>query len=149
MDLQSLVNEKGARHRVKRYGCGESSGHGKTSGRGGKGQMARKGSSHKPGFEGGQMKLIRRIPKRGFKNPVRRTFLAVNVGSLDRFADGTAVTPALLKSSGVVGSGAWSGVKVLGGGELHKKLAITAHAFSAAARAKIEAAGGTCETAVV
>lgn len=147
MNLHSLVNEKGARHRPKRVGCGDGSGHGGTSTRGHKGQYARKGANHKPGFEGGQMKLIRRIPKRGFKNPTRRSYLALNVSALQRFADGAEVTFASLRETGVA-TGLWDGLKVLGGGDLSRKLTVKANAFSASARAKIEAAGGTCEVVV-
>jgi large subunit ribosomal protein L15 len=106
MNLHSLVNEKGARHRSKRVGCGDGSGHGGTSTRGNKGQYARKGGKFKPGFEGGQMKLIRRIPKRGFKNPARRTYLTLNVSTLQCFADGTEVTMASLREVGLA-SGHW------------------------------------------
>jgi len=144
MNLQSLRNTPGARKRSKRIGCGMGSGHGKTSTRGHKGKMARKGSSHKEGFEGGQMRLIRRIPKRGFKNPRRLRLTAVNVGDLARFEDGTEVTVQLLLASGAIRA-VRDGVKVLGGGDLARKLVVRARAFSRSARAKIEAAGGACE----
>jgi len=143
MDLHTLVNTPGARHRRKRLGHGESSGRGKTSGRGNKGQMARKGSSHKLGFEGGQMRLIRRLPKRGFHNPSPTEYIPVNVGALSRFEEGTEVTPALLRSSGLA-KGTLDGIKILAGGELNRKLTVTAAAFSASAKAKIEAVGGVC-----
>jgi large subunit ribosomal protein L15 len=108
--------------------------------------MARSGHNRKPGFEGGQMRLIRRMPKRGFKNPVRRAFAALNVAALENFADGTEVTADLLASSGLVKK-APQGVKILGDGTLTRKLVVKAHAFSASARAKIEAVGGRCEVA--
>jgi large subunit ribosomal protein L15 len=145
MRLHDLKPRPGAKHRRKRLGQGESSGHGKTSGRGGKGQTARSGSSIRIGFEGGQMPLIRRIPKRGFNNSRFGThYLAVNVGDLDRFDSGARVDEAALRSAGLA-NGRASGVKILGGGELSKKLVVSASAFSASARAKIEAKGGTCE----
>ena len=145
MRLHTLTNRPGARHRRKRLGQGESSGHGKTSGRGGKGQTARSGSSIRPGFEGGQMPLIRRIPKRGFNNArfaVR--YIPVNLEALNRFEDGTRVDQALLRETGLA-NGTLKRVKVLGDGALTKKLTVVAHAFSASARAKIEKAGGACE----
>src|SRR5210317_647261 len=101
MDLHSLTNTTGARHRRKRLGRGMASGTGKTSGKGHKGQMARKGNKHKPGFEGGQMRLIRRLPKRGFKNPARRDYFPVNVGDLEPLDEGTVVTRALLAEKGL------------------------------------------------
>jgi large subunit ribosomal protein L15 len=106
--------------------------------------MARKGHKRKPGFEGGQMRLVRRIPKRGFTNPRRKEFLAVNVGELSRFDEGTEVTSAVLRKAGLAGGRAF-GIKVLGRGELNKKLTVKVPAFSECARAKIEAAGGVCE----
>ena len=147
MDLHSLQNTPGARSPRKRVGRGMSSGTGKTSGKGHKGQMARKGNKHKPGFEGGQMRLIRRLPKRGFKNPARRDYLAVNVGDLELLDEGTVVNRALLREKGLA-NGPIDGVKILGNGELKKKLTVQAVAFSANARAKIEAAGGSCEVVV-
>jgi len=145
MQLHSLQKPTGSRQTRKRVGRGMGSGKGKTCGRGHKGQMARKGHKRRPGFEGGQMPLVRRIPKRGFKNPNRKSFLPVNVGDLDRFEDGTDVTPALLEASGLATGRAAGGIKILGYGELKRKLAVKAGAFSAGARQKIEAAGGTCE----
>jgi large subunit ribosomal protein L15 len=127
-----------------RVGRGARSGKGRTCGRGTKGQMARAGHKHKPTFEGGQMRLVRRLPKRGFKNPTRVTYIPVNVGRLDRFPDGTEVTVALLHQAGLV-KRPEDRIKVLGNGALGRKVAVKAHAFSAAARAKIEEAGGTCE----
>jgi large subunit ribosomal protein L15 len=145
MRLHDLKPRPGARHRRKRLGQGESSGHGKTSGRGGKGQTARSGSSIRIGFEGGQMPLIRRIPKRGFNN-ARHTiqYLPVNLESLNQFEDGARVDETALRSAGLA-NGRGAGVKILGGGELTRKLTVSARAFSAAARAKIEAKGGVCE----
>lgn len=145
MRLHDLKPRPGAKHRRKRLGAGESSGHGKTAGRGGKGQTARSGSSIRIGFEGGQMPLIRRIPKRGFNNARFATrYLPVNVGSLNQFEDGARVDEAALRASGLA-NGRADGVKILGGGELAKKLTVCAHAFSAAARSQIEARGGVCE----
>ena len=145
MRLHDLKPRPGARHRRKRLGQGESSGHGKTSGRGGKGQTARSGSSIRIGFEGGQMPLIRRIPKRGFNN-ARHTiqYLPVNLEELNSFEDGARVDEAALRNAGLA-NGRGAGIKILGGGELTRKLTVSAHAFSAAARAKIEAKGGVCE----
>ncbi len=145
MRLHDLKPRPGAKHRRKRLGQGESSGHGKTSGRGGKGQTARSGSSIRIGFEGGQMPLIRRIPKRGFNNSRHGTFyLPVNLDSLNQFEDGARVDEAALRSLGLA-NGRADGIKILGEGELTKKLTVSAHAFSASARTKIEAKGGTCE----
>jgi large subunit ribosomal protein L15 len=145
MRLHDLKPRPGAKHRRKRLGQGESSGHGKTSGRGGKGQTARSGSSIRIGFEGGQMPLIRRIPKRGFNNTRHGTrYLAVNLEALNRFEDGARIDEAILKSAGLA-NGRFHGVKILGDGELTKKLTVSAHAFSSSAKAKIEAKGGTCE----
>lgn len=145
MRLHDLKPRPGAKHRRKRLGQGESSGRGKTSGRGGKGQTARSGSSIRIGFEGGQMPLIRRIPKRGFNNARFATvYLPVNIESLNDFEDGTRVDEAILRSAGLA-SGKSDGIKILGDGELNKKLTVCASAFSASARAKIEAKGGKCE----
>lgn len=147
MRLHDLKPRPGAKHRRKRLGQGESSGHGKTSGRGGKGQTARSGSSIRIGFEGGQMPLIRRIPKRGFNNARFTTrYLPVNVEALNCFDDGARVDEVFLRANGLV-NGRGDGVKILGDGELNKKLTVSVHAFSASARAKIEAKGGTCEIA--
>src|SRR5262245_17418996 len=145
MRLHNLKPRPGAKHRRKRLGQGESSGHGKTSGRGGKGQTARSGSSIRIGFEGGQMPLIRRIPKRGFNNARHATrYIPVNLEALNRFEDGTRVDEATLRSLGLA-NGRGLGIKILGGGDLKKKLIVSAHAFSAVARAKIEGLGGSCE----
>ncbi len=145
MRLHDLKPRPGAKHRTKRLGQGESSGHGKTSGRGGKGQTARSGSSIRIGFEGGQMPLIRRMPKRGFNNVNYGTrYLAVNVEALNRFDDGARVDEAMLRQVGLA-NGRADGIKILGAGELGKKLTVVAHAFSASAKAKIEGQGGRCE----
>jgi large subunit ribosomal protein L15 len=146
MRLHALTNTEGARRSAMRKGRGRGSGKGKTAGRGHKGQMARSGHKRKPGFEGGQMRLVRRMPKRGFTSPVRRRYVPVNVADLDRFADGEEVTLSSLAAKGLV-KRAPDGVKVLGGGELSRRLVVRVQAFSAAARAKIEAAGGACEVA--
>jgi len=145
MRLHDLKPRPGARHRRKRLGQGESSGHGKTSGRGGKGQTARSGSSIRIGFEGGQMPLIRRIPKRGFNN-ARHTvrYLPVNLEALNSFEEGARVDEMALRSAGLA-NGRVERIKILGDGELTRKLTVSAHAFSAAARSKIEAKGGSCE----
>jgi large subunit ribosomal protein L15 len=145
MRLHTLKPRPGARHRRKRLGQGESSGRGKTAGRGGKGQTARSGSSIRIGFEGGQMPLIRRIPKRGFNNARFATrYLPVNVESLNRFEDGSRVDEVALRAAGLA-NGKADGVKILGEGELTRKLTVCAHAFSTAARAAIEGKGGVCE----
>lgn len=145
MRLHDLKPRPGAKHRRKRLGAGESSGHGKTSGRGGKGQSARSGSSIRIGFEGGQMPLIRRIPKRGFNNTeFGTTYLAVNLSELNVFEDGVVVDAALLKKVGLA-KGNSDGVKILGRGELTKRLTIRVAAFSATAKAAIEKLGGVAE----
>jgi len=145
MRLHDLKPRPGAKHRRKRLGQGESSGRGKTAGRGGKGQTARSGSSIRIGFEGGQMPLIRRIPKRGFNNVRFGTrYLPVNLESLNMFDNGAQVDEAALRKAGLV-NGRGDGVKVLGNGELTKKLTVTVHAFSASAKTKIEGQGGKCE----
>jgi large subunit ribosomal protein L15 len=145
MRLHDLKPRPGAKHRRKRLGQGESSGRGKTAGRGGKGQTARSGSSIRIGFEGGQMPLIRRIPKRGFNNVRFGTrYLPVNLEELNVFDDGARVDEAALRKAGLV-NGRGDGVKVLGNGEITKKLTVAAHAFSATAKTKIEGKGGKCE----
>ena len=145
MRLHTLKPNKGAKHRRKRLGQGESSGHGKTSGRGGKGQSARSGSSIRPGFEGGQMPLIRRMPKRGFNNKDFATiYVPVNLDDLEFFNNGDNIDAAAFKKAGL-GNGTSAGIKVLGRGALTKKLTVHAHAFSATAKEKIEALGGKCE----
>jgi large subunit ribosomal protein L15 len=143
MRLHELKPRPGARHRVKRLGCGESSGHGKTSGKGHKGQKARSGGSIRLGFEGGQMPLIRRIPKRGFNNTQFATVYApVNIGSLESLNVTGVIDEAVLRRARLI-TGRWDGVKILGGGELTKKVDVKVHNISASAKAKIEKLGGT------
>ena len=141
--LHNLRPRPGSRHRVKRLGCGESSGHGKTSGKGHKGQKARSGGSIRLGFEGGQMPLIRRLPKRGFNNAAfRRHYAIVNLDDLNEFKAGATVNEQLLRKSNLV-RGHFVGIKILGGGQLKHGLTVEADKVSAAAREKIEKAGGT------
>jgi large subunit ribosomal protein L15 len=143
MRLHNLRPRPGARHRVKRLGCGESSGHGKTSGKGHKGQKARSGGSIRLGFEGGQMPLIRRLPKRGFNNAAFHAIYAiVNLSDLNEFKAGTVVNEELLRESKLV-RGDVAGIKILGDGELKHALKIEADKVSESAKAKIEKAGGT------
>lgn len=146
MQLHDLKPRPGARHRSLRRGIGESSGKGKTSGRGHKGQKARSGGSVRPGFEGGQMPLHRRLPKRGFNNKNFHTLYApVNVASLEAaFNDGDRVDEASLRSKRLV-TGNWCGIKLLGTGELAKKLTVVVNAASKSAEEKISKAGGTLE----
>ncbi len=144
MELYSLEKSKGSTTRRKRVGKGRASGKGKTCGRGQKGQMSRKGHKHKPGFEGGQMPLMRRIPKRGSNNKPRHSYIAVNVGDLAVFDEGAEVSVNDLRQMGLAKGNA-DGVKILGQGNLDKKLLVKAQQFSAAAKAKIEEAGGTTE----
>ena len=143
MNLHSMKNSRGAKKRRMRVGRGESSGKGRTSGKGNKGQMSRTGHKHKPLFEGGQMKLIRRVPKRGFTSPNRVEYAALNIGELSKILPGD-ITPEALVAAGRVG--AKSLIKILGGGDVSGARTVKAHAFSATAQAKIEQAGGTCET---
>jgi len=143
MRLHNLQARPGSRHRVKRLGCGESSGHGKTSGKGHKGQKARSGGSIRLGFEGGQMPLIRRLPKRGFNNAAfHKRYAIVNLDDLGDFKAGTIVNEQLLRESKLV-RGHFAGIKILGDGELKHDLKVEADKVSAAAREKIEEAGGT------
>ncbi len=143
MRLHNLQPRPGSRHRVKRLGCGESSGHGKTSGKGHKGQKARSGGSIRLGFEGGQMPLIRRLPKRGFNNAAfHKRYAIVNLDDLNAFKAGTAVNEQLLRESKLV-RGHFVGIKILGDGELKHGLKVEADKISTAAREKIEKAGGT------
>ena len=145
MKLNELQRNIGATHAKKRVGRGPGSGLGKTSGRGQKGQKARSGASINPVFEGGQLPLYRRIPKRGFSNAKFKTVYAViNLDELNRFEDGAVVTPALLKETGLVKK-QFNGVKVLGTGKLEKKLTIQANKFSASALDKIKEAGSKAE----
>jgi len=142
--LSSLQPPRGSRHRKVRVGRGMGSKLGKTAGKGNKGQKSRKGYSRRPGFEGGQMPLHRRIPKRGFHNPFSREFAVVNVASLNSFAAGDTVTPESLLALGLVRRAAAS-VKILGEGELQHALTVRAHAFSKSAADKISKAGGKTE----
>ncbi len=144
MRTHDLGPAPGSKHPPKRVGRGVGSGHGKTSGKGHKGQKARSGHGKGPRFEGGQMPLSMRLPKRGFKNPFRKVFALVNLSALERFEPGTVVTPELLKEKGVI-SNLRDGVKVLGGGELDRALTVRAHRFSRSAAERIEAAGGKAE----
>ena len=141
MNLHSLKNNRGAKKRRMRVGRGESSGKGRTAGKGNKGQMSRTGHTHRPLFEGGQMQLIRRIPKRGFTSPNRVEYVGLNVGELVKLVPGD-ITPEALVAVGRVS--ARDRIKVLGGGDITEARNVTAHGFSATARAKIEQAGGTC-----
>jgi len=143
MNLSNMKPRSGATHRVKRLGSGESSGHGKTCGKGHKGQKARSGGSIRLGFEGGQMPLIRRVPKRGFNNAVFKTDWAiVNLGSLNQFENGAAVDEKALLEAGLIKK-PFEGVKILANGVLSKKLTVVANKASEAAKAAIENAGGT------
>lgn len=144
MKLHELKPAPGSNKAPKRVGRGIGSGHGKTAGRGHKGQNARSGGGVRPGFEGGQMPLYRRLPKRGFNNPNRKEYAIVNLETLNRFEEGTVVTPELLKQRGVV-KNLKDGLKILGRGELNVKLTVKAHKFSQSALSKIEAAGGQTE----
>lgn len=141
MKLHEIKPARGSTKRRKVVGRGRGSGHGTTAGRGGKGQTARTGSSIPAWFEGGQMPLIRRLPKRGFTNIFKKNYAIINIEILDRFESGQEVTPALLVSQGLIRSRN-DGVKVLGTGALTKPLTVHAHKFSQSAAAKIEAAGG-------
>lgn len=147
MKLHTLHNTPGARASRKRVGRGPGSGIGRTSTKGHKGQMAREGHKHKSGFEGGQMPLIRRIPKRGFRHAPAFVVQPINVGSLAGFDDGAEVTIQALREKGILNGPKGLRVKILGEGDIGRRLVVKAHAFSASARAKIEAAGGRCEAA--
>ena len=144
MKLHELKPPVGSRHRRKIVGRGPGSGHGMTSGRGEKGQKARSGGGTRPGFEGGQLPLHRRVPKRGFVSLFRKEYEILNVKDLERFAPGTAVTPASLAEAGMLRV-ADAAVKILGEGSLSKTLTVSAHRFSKTAEEKIRAAGGTVE----
>jgi large subunit ribosomal protein L15 len=144
MRLNELYPAEGSTKKPKRVGRGIGSGMGKTSTRGHKGQKARSGGGVRPGFEGGQMPLVRRVPKRGFTNIFKKQFAIVNVEDLNEFQDGTTVTPELLKEAGLI-KNVKDGVKILGNGELTAKVTVSAHYFSQSAKAKIEAAGGKAE----
>lgn len=144
MKLNQLTAAPGSTKEAKRIGRGHGSGNGKTAGKGHKGQKARAGRGMRPGFEGGQMPLQRRIPKRGFNNIFAREVVSINVGSLNRFEDGAEVNIDALKEAGLLKKGG-DALKILANGELSKKLTVKANAFSEAAKAKIEAAGGKAE----
>jgi len=144
MDLATLKPEEGSVRKRFRVGRGHASGNGKTSGRGQKGQKSRSGGLPRPGFEGGQMPLYRRIPKRGFTNYNHLEIIGVNVSALDSFDDGAEVTVEELIKAGIV-KNPRDGVKLLGNGEITKKLTVKLNAYSDSAKEKIEAAGGTCE----
>ena len=144
MRLDELQPAEGSRFTRKRVGRGIGSGTGKTSGKGHKGQKARSGGGVRPGFEGGQMPLYRRLPKRGFTNIFAKQYVTINVSELERFEDGTEVTQELLKETGVV-SKTLDGIKILGRGELTKKLTVKVAKFTASATEKIEKAGGKAE----
>src|SRR6202051_3955798 len=142
MDLSNLKPPKGAKHAKKRIGRGQGSGNGKTAGRGHKGAKSRSGFKFKRGFEGGQMPLHRRVPKRGFHNPFRIEYEIVNLDTLEhRFEAGTVVTPDLLRERGIVSRGS-SPVKILGRGEVDRALTVRVHKFSGKAAEKIAAGGG-------
>jgi len=145
MKINELPAPIGSRKRRKKVGRGESSGHGKTSGKGNKGARARSGHGNlRVGFEGGQMPLIRRIPKRGFNNKFKKEFQIVNIGTLDSFKENDTIAPENLLSKGVIRSSSVP-VKVLGDGKLTKPLVVKAHAFSKSAKAAIEKLGGKTE----
>lgn len=144
MRLHELKSPKGARTAKKRVGRGIGSGIGKTSARGHKGQKARSGGGVRPGFEGGQMPLQRALPKRGFTSVFKKEFNEINIARLNVFADGTEVTPALLKQEGMIKS-MKDGVRILGTGSLEKSLTVKAHGFTKTAAEKIQAAGGKVE----
>ncbi len=144
MKLHELQYTEGSRKNSFRLGRGQGSGNGKTAGKGAKGQKARSGGLRKVGFEGGQTPLARRLPKRGFTNFTRKEYAIVNLDQLNRFAEGTEVTPALLHDTGLV-KNLKDGLKVLGEGELEKKLTVKANKFSKSAVALIEKAGGKAE----
>ncbi|MFD1708093.1 50S ribosomal protein L15 [Siminovitchia sediminis] len=144
MKLHELKPAEGARKERNRVGRGIGSGNGKTSGRGHKGQNARSGGGVRPGFEGGQTPLFQRLPKRGFTNINRKEYAVVNLDALNRFEDGTEVTPELLIETGVVRNEK-SGIKILAKGNIEKKLTVKANKFSSAAKEAIEAAGGSTE----
>src|SRR5687767_1839174 len=144
ISLNTLKPAKGSTHKKKRVGRGPGSGLGKTAGRGEKGQKSRSGFSRQIGFEGGQMPLHRRLPKRGFTNIFKREYAVVNLADLDRFDNGATVDESALRSAGLV-KGRYDGIKILGNGKLSKKLTVHAAKFSESAKKQIEEAGGTCQ----
>ena len=145
MQIHELVPALDSNKDRKRVGRGHGSGNGKTAGKGHKGQKARSGGGVRIGFEGGQMPLARRIPKRGFKNHFAKEYTVVNISDLNKFADGTAVDAELLYASGVIKKVAADGIKILGDGELTRQLTVKAAKFTQAAAEKIEKAGGKAE----
>ena len=145
MNLSTLYPSEGSTKRRKRLGCGPGSGKGKTCGKGHKGQNSRSGGGKGPVFEGGQLPLYRRLPKRGFSNaPFKIRYATINISDLNRFADGTVVTPELLKDMGIL-KNQLDGVKILGNGKLEKKLTVKANKFSKLAKEEIEKMGGKAE----
>ena len=145
MKLNELKYNEGSKKDIKRLGRGSSSGTGKTSGKGHKGQNSRSGGGVRVGFEGGQLPLYRRLPKRGFSNAMfKKVYAVINVSDLNMFEEGTEVTPELLIEMGII-KNQLAGIKVLGNGEIEKKLTVRAHKFSAIAKQKIEAVGGNTE----
>ena len=144
MKLHDLAPAQGSVKESKRIGRGAASGQGKTAGKGHKGQKARSGGGVRPGFEGGQMPLARRVPKRGFNNIFAKKIIAINLSALDKFEDGAVVNADALIEKGIIKK-AYDGVKVLGNGKVTKKVTVQATAFSASAKAAIEAAGGKAE----
>ena len=144
MKLHELSPAEGSKKEAKRVGRGHGSGQGKTAGKGHKGQKARAGKGVRPGFEGGQMPLQRRVPKRGFNNIFAKNIVAINVGSLNKFEDGAVVDTQALVDTGIV-KNSFDGIKILGNGSLNKKLEVKVAAFSASAKEKIEKAGGKAE----
>lgn len=145
MKLHELRPAEGAVRAKKRLGRGTATGQGKTAGRGQKGQKSRSGGGVRVGFEGGQMPLYRRLPKRGFKNPFKKVYTLVNVETLNRFENGTEITAELLKETGVISKIQKDGVKILGEGNLEKAVTVKAAKFTASAQEKIEKAGGKAE----
>lgn len=144
--VHTLKPNPGSTHKRKRIGRGPGSGHGKTAGRGHNGQWSRSGSHSKRGFEGGQMPLHRRVPKRGFSNaPFRREFTIINVSDLSRFDKGLKIGPEELIAAGIIKKVAKYGLRVLGDGKIDRPLTVTAHYFTESAREKITKAGGACE----
>jgi len=144
MELNNIKPKKGSKHARKRVGRGPGSGQGKTAGRGEKGQKSRSGFSRMRGFEGGQMPLHRRLPKRGFTNIFKKEHAVVNVSELERFDNGATIDEAAMRKAGLV-KGRNDGIKILGDGKLTKKLTVHAAKFSESAKRQIEAAGGTCQ----
>lgn len=145
LELHNMKPAEGSKKGAKRLGRGIGSGLGKTSGKGHKGQWARSGGGVRPGFEGGQMPLTRRLPKRGFKNRFVKVYTIVNISELEKFDNGTEITPEVLLANGVIAKIESNGVKVLGNGTLTKKLVVKASKFSKSAVEAIEKAGGTVE----